>query len=157
MNINLSVGNTLYAAISFEKNREVSSLFIRSRSWLRVTIKETVFAGEFLENRDRLIKLHVELFHTDTACAVGPWLLRNLATETETIWPASLDFGSLIDISSRMQFFAHRQIAIFHCVVPLHTEVTLFKLLQIVYLPVSYPNIRTAMYKNSTLLLRCVN
>jgi len=99
-----------------------------------------------------LMKLHVELQHTDTACAVGPWLLRSLATETETIWPASLDFSSLIDISVRLQFFAYRQIAMFHCAVPLRTEVTPFKLLQIVYLPLSYPNMRTGMYNNSALL-----
>jgi hypothetical protein len=60
------------------------------------------------------MNLHVALSHADTAYAVGPCLLRSLATEAETICPASLDFCSLIDIASRWRFFAHRQIAMFY-------------------------------------------
>ena len=102
MNINFSGRKQIKCScFLWESNlycRKVSLLFITKKSWLCVTIKETVFAEEFLRSRNKTREYITFWTHTDTACAVGRWWLRILATAAKTTRPASLDIHYLIDI-----------------------------------------------------------
>jgi hypothetical protein len=157
MNINFSYRKKLNAAISFRKNRKIAVLFVRAKSWLRVTIKETVFAGEFRKSRKRQAN---EIERCAVSCRYSLCSRSLFAAEPgDRRWNYMTGLAGFL-FSNRYSY----TLAIFcrstDCNVsfafPLRTEVRPFKFLRIVYLPMSYPNLKPEMYKNSALLSPCM-